>query len=103
MRFCFHNFPWSSAKYILIEKCALLGYYAANSGNILQTFQDNQSVLSGVKNSKEDGKDRLSQTSVRNLLIVCNGRGRIMEIWSMRHNQLAVCSSVRHNQWAVCS
>jgi len=34
------------------ENCALLGYYAANSGNLLSTFRDNLSVpSSGVKNS----------------------------------------------------
>ena len=32
------------------ENCALLGYYAASSGNALPTFRDNLSVLSsGVK------------------------------------------------------
>jgi hypothetical protein len=36
------------------EKCALLGYYAASSGNFLPTFWDNLPVLSsGVKNSRE--------------------------------------------------
>jgi hypothetical protein len=35
------------------ENCALLGYYAAISGNFLPTFRDNLSVpSSGVKNSK---------------------------------------------------
>jgi hypothetical protein len=34
--------------------CAVLGYYAASSGNFLPTFQDNLSVpSSGVKNPKE--------------------------------------------------
>ena len=33
------------------ENCALLGYYAASSGNFLPTFQDNLSVPSSkVKN-----------------------------------------------------
>jgi len=33
------------------ENCALLGYYAASSGNFLPTFQDNLSVpYSRVKN-----------------------------------------------------
>jgi hypothetical protein len=33
------------------EKCALLGYYAASSGNLLPTFRDNLSVpSSGFKN-----------------------------------------------------
>ena len=30
---------------VVYEKCALLGYYAASSGNFLQTFRDNLSVL----------------------------------------------------------
>jgi hypothetical protein len=35
------------------ENCALLGYYAAISGNFLATFRDNLSVpSSGVKNKK---------------------------------------------------
>jgi len=35
------------------EVCALLGYYATSSGNILPTFRVNLSVqISGVKNSK---------------------------------------------------
>ena len=46
--------------------CALQGYYAASSGNILPTFLDNLSVpSSGVKNLKklltlEDGTDKFS-------------------------------------------
>jgi hypothetical protein len=48
-----------------LETCALLGYYAASSGNFLPTFWDNLSVASsGVKNSPltpEDETDRLSQ------------------------------------------
>jgi hypothetical protein len=33
----------------LAENCALLGYYAASSGNFLSTFRDNQSVsYSGI-------------------------------------------------------
>jgi hypothetical protein len=36
------------------ENCALLGYYAASSGNFLPTFRDNPSVpSSGFKNGKE--------------------------------------------------
>ena len=30
------------------ENCALRGYYAATSGNFLQTFRDNQSLPSSV-------------------------------------------------------
>jgi len=37
------------------ENCALLGHYAASSGNSLPTFRANQSVpSSGVKNPKEE-------------------------------------------------
>jgi hypothetical protein len=47
------------------ENCALLGYYAARSGNFLPTFLDNQSVpSSGVKGgflTPEDGTDRFSR------------------------------------------
>ena len=32
------------------EQCALLGYYAASSGNLSQTFRGNLSAPSGVKN-----------------------------------------------------
>jgi len=36
------------------ENCALLGHYAASSGNSLLTFRDNLSVSSsGFKNPKE--------------------------------------------------
>ena len=45
--------PWE-------ENCALLGYYAASSGNFLPTFRDNLSVPSSrVKNQKNKyGKER---------------------------------------------
>jgi hypothetical protein len=48
------------------ENCALLGCYAASSGNSLPTFRDNLSVPSSrVKNlghvTLEDGTDRLSR------------------------------------------
>jgi hypothetical protein len=47
------------------ENCALLGYYAASSGNFLPTFRDNLSVFSsGVKNQRE--ADSCPETSVRN-------------------------------------
>jgi hypothetical protein len=44
------------------DNCPLLGYYSANKGNFLPTFQDNLAVSSsGVKNlTSEDGIDRLS-------------------------------------------
>ena len=38
------------------EKCTLLGYYAASSGNFLMTFQDNLSV--------EDRTDRFFTRNV---------------------------------------
>jgi len=37
------------------ENCALLGYYAASSGNSLSTFQDNLSVLSLNFKNLENG------------------------------------------------
>ena len=47
------------------EICALLGYYAAQSGNSVPTFRDNISVPSSrVKKSKktlEDGTHKLSR------------------------------------------
>ena len=45
------------------ENSALLGYYAASSGNLLPTFRDNLSVPSSeVKNPKdENGTGRLSR------------------------------------------
>jgi len=42
----------------LYENCALMGHYAASSGNILPTFRDNLSGPSGVEN----GANRLSQS-----------------------------------------
>jgi len=50
------------------ENCALLGYYAASTGNFLPTFRDNLSAPSSrVKKAKyfgiltsEDGTDKLS-------------------------------------------
>ena len=53
----------------LYEICALLGYYAAYSGNYLPTFRDNQSIpSSGVKNyiyifswPLKNGPNRLSR------------------------------------------
>jgi len=44
----------NACKLINIEICALLGYYAAYSGNSLLTFRDNLSVPSSwVKKSKK--------------------------------------------------
>jgi len=38
----------------VVEKCALLGYYAASIGNFLATFRDNLSgTFLGFKNPKE--------------------------------------------------
>ena len=50
----FHVTIKLSKKGLNTENCALLGYYAVSSGNILPTFRDNLSILSsGVKNPKE--------------------------------------------------
>jgi len=65
-------------------------------GICYRRFGTTNRVCLGVKNSKDD-KDRLPETSVRNLLIVCDGRRRIMERGYME--VWAVCSCVRHSQW----
>jgi hypothetical protein len=45
---------WTQATQIIVN-CALLGYYAASSGNFLLRFQDNILVTpSGVKNPKRN-------------------------------------------------
>jgi len=49
------------------EICALLGYYAATSGNFLPTFRDNLSVPSL---NTEDGTDRLSRSVGKKLPLV---------------------------------
>ena len=49
------------------EICALLGYYAAYSGNYLPTFRDNLSVPSSrTKPTPEDGEIGFPQNLVRN-------------------------------------
>jgi hypothetical protein len=49
------------------ENCALPGYYAASSGNVLPTFRDNLSVPSSwVKNLLKIGPIGCFETSVRN-------------------------------------
>jgi hypothetical protein len=49
------------------ENCALLGYYATSSGNVLPTFRDNLSVASsGVKNPLKMGPIGCPKRSVRN-------------------------------------
>jgi hypothetical protein len=46
------------------KNCALLGYYAASSGNLLQTFRDNLSVpSSGRTGSPKEGTDMLSRNN----------------------------------------
>jgi hypothetical protein len=54
------------------ENCALLGYYAARSGNLLPTFRDN---LSGpiFKGSLKMGSIGCTETSVRNYYSLRNG------------------------------
>jgi hypothetical protein len=39
------------------ESCAILGYYAASSGNFLPTFWDNLSVPYSREKTLEDGID----------------------------------------------
>jgi hypothetical protein len=54
------------------ENCALLGYYAASSGDVLSTFRDNLSVpFSGVKNPKKTGPISCTETSARNTTNGC--------------------------------
>jgi len=48
------------------QNCALLGYYAASSGNFLLTFRDNLSVASSEVKNKKKGPLGCPETSVRN-------------------------------------
>ena len=61
----------SSFRHEVDDNCALLGCYAACSGNSLPTFRDNLSVpSSGVKKgiwTIEDGTDRLSPNFAKKL------------------------------------
>ena len=57
------------------ENCALLGHFAASSGNFLQTFRDNLSVPSSrVKDqwslNLEDGTDRLFRSVGKKLIVL---------------------------------
>jgi hypothetical protein len=54
----FYLTPWSRVhEKLLIENCALLGYYAASRCNSLPTFRDNLSVPSS---RAKNGTERLS-------------------------------------------
>jgi hypothetical protein len=58
-----HDLRTRVAKYIEVENCALLGHYAASSGNFLPKFPDNLSILSSrVLNMGPKG---CPETSVR--------------------------------------
>jgi hypothetical protein len=46
------------------ENCALLGYYAASSGNFLPTFRDNLSVPFSSVKDKKVGKELTTTFSV---------------------------------------
>jgi len=48
------------------ENCALLGYCAAGSGNLLPTFRDNLSVSSSTVKTLKTGPIGCPETSVRN-------------------------------------
>jgi hypothetical protein len=50
------------------ENCALLGYYAASSGNSLPFFRDN---LSAPSSRVEDGADRLSLNGNLKSSVIC--------------------------------
>jgi hypothetical protein len=43
------------------ENCALLGYYAASSGNSLLTFRDNLSFPSSGVNNNQEGRSFQAQ------------------------------------------
>jgi len=47
-----------------------MGYYMANSGNFIQTFQDKLSVPSSWFSDAEDGTRRLSQNFSKKLQIL---------------------------------
>jgi hypothetical protein len=49
------------------ENCALIGYYAASSGNLLPTFRDKLSVPSSAS---EDGTERLSRNVGKKLSLL---------------------------------
>jgi len=52
------------------ENCTSMGYYMANSGNFIQTFQDKLSVPSSWFSDAEDGTRRLSQNFSKKLQIL---------------------------------
>jgi hypothetical protein len=58
----------STIKWLCIhENCTSLGYYAASSGTLLQTFPENLSVPSSL--TPEDGTDRLSRNFGKDCVI----------------------------------
>jgi len=56
------------------ENCALLGYYAASSGNCLPTFRDNLSVPSSGYEilNPDDGTDRFFRNVCKKLFSFLN-------------------------------
>jgi hypothetical protein len=52
--------------YIYHKNCALLGYYAAGSGNLLRTFRDNLSDPSSTVRVLKTGPIVCPETSARN-------------------------------------
>jgi len=98
--------------YVLLENCALLGYYAANSGNYLPTFWDNVSDPSSrfnnpkrnnpysLRNNAEEGVSHLLRGgSIKSRTILLRRINRAMdEDWLIpkvvhkRQNYTEMCS-----------
>jgi len=63
---------WRFETDVEAKNCAILGYYAASSGDALSTFRDNLSVpSSGEKNPKKMGPIICSETWIRNTTTGC--------------------------------
>jgi len=56
----------SGCRHEVDENCALLGYYAADSGNFLPTFRDYISISSSTVKTLKKGPIGCLETSVRN-------------------------------------
>jgi len=70
------------------EKCALLGYYAASSGNFLQTFWDNLSV---PFLTLYDGTDKLCRNVCKKLSLL---QGSIIRILAPEDEAYMLCRNV---------
>jgi len=67
-KFCHHLWSDACKKRAYFNSCALLGHYAASSGNFLPTFRDNLSVPSSWVNSShlKTGPVGCPETPTRN-------------------------------------